>query len=84
MTRKAGGAYSKESKMIIEFEKQPKVNQFYWFTAKKVPLVVDVTYMTNENTLYGFKQKPNYKFIEHHDLRFITNSTLDDLIEQFR
>ena len=65
-------------------EKQPKINQFYWFTTKKRPLVVDVVYMSNENDLYGFKQSPNYHFIEHHDLRFITHATLDELTEQFR
>ena len=70
--------------MIIELEKQPKINQFYWFTAKKIPTIVDVSYLSNEDTLYGFKQTPNYHFIEHHDLRFITHSTLDELIEQFR
>ena len=70
--------------MIIELEKQSKVNQFYWFTAKKRPLIVDVNYMSNENDLYGFKQTPNYHFIEHHDLRFITHATLDDIIEQYR
>ena len=69
--------------MIIEVEKQTKLNQFYWFTAKKTPLVTDVSYMSKDNHFYGFKQTPNYNFIEYHDLRFVTHSTLDDLIEQF-
>ena len=70
--------------MIIELEKQPKINQFYWFTAKKRPPISDVSYMSKGNLLYGFKETPNYTFIEHHDLRFITHATLDELIEQFR
>lgn len=70
--------------MIIEIEKQPKINQFYWFTAKKIPYDSDVSYTTKENYLYGFKQVPKYSFIKHHDLRFITHATLDELIEQFR
>ncbi len=59
-------------------------NSFYWFTAKKTPLVVDVSYLSYEDTLYGFKGVPNYHFIEKHDLRFVTNCPLDDLIEQYR
>lgn len=70
--------------MIMEVEKQTKMNQFYWFTAKKTPLVADVSYTSNENDLYGFKQAPDYPFIEYHDLRFITHATLDDITEQFR
>ena len=70
--------------MIIEVEKQPKINQFYWFTAKKIPYIADVAYLNNENTLFGFKDVPVYSTIEKYDLRFITNSTLDELIEQFR
>ena len=59
-------------------------NSFYWFTAKKTPLVVDVSYLSYEDTLYGFKGVPNYQFIENHDLRFVTNCPLDDLIERYK
>ena len=59
-------------------------NSFYWFTAKRTPLVVDVSYLSYEDTLYGFKGVPNYRFIEKHDLRFVTHCPLDDLIEQYR
>ena len=69
--------------MIIEVEKQPKLNQFYWFTAKTTPLLTDVSYMSKDKHLYGFKQPPKYNFIEYHDLRFVMNCSLDDVIEQF-
>ena len=58
-------------------------HKFYWFTTKKTPLVSDVSYTNNENDFYGFKQVPKYEFIEQHDLRFITNCSLDVLFEQF-
>ena len=69
--------------MIIEVEKQTKLNQFYWFTAKKIPYDADVSYTSKENYLYGFKQAPSYYYVENYDLRFITHATLDELIEQF-
>ena len=69
--------------MIKELDKQPKINKFYWFTAKKRPLHADVSYMSKENHFYGFKQTPNYYFIKLDDLRFVTHSTLDEIIEQF-
>lgn len=71
-----------EHELYIEKTRGTK-HKFFWFTAKKTPLITDVSYLSNENTLYGFKQPPNYHFIEHHDLRFITHCSLDDLIEQF-
>ena len=74
---------SLEYELFVEKTREPK-NKFYWFTAKKTPLIVDISYMSNENHFYGFKQVPNYHFIENHDLRFITNCSLDDLAEQFR
>ena len=70
--------------MIIEVEKQTKMNQFYWFTANRRPIVSDVSYSNKEHQLYGFKQTPNYFFIEYNDLRFITHGTLEEIIEQFR
>lgn len=76
-----------EYELFMEKTREPK-NKFYWFTAKKIPLIVDISYSytnnENENDFYGFKQVPNYHFIEKHDLRFITNCSLDDLIEQFK
>ena len=74
---------SLEYELFVEKTREPK-NKFYWFTAKKTPLIVDISYMSDENHFYGFKQVPNYHYIENHDLRFITNCSLDDLIEQFR
>lgn len=59
-------------------------HKFFWFTANRIPIDADVSYSNTEDTLYGYKQPPQYKVIEHHDLRFVTHSTLDDLIEQFR
>ena len=59
-------------------------HKFYWFTAKKTPLVSDLSYTNGENDFYGFKQVPKYELIETHDLRFITNCSLDDLFEQYR
>ena len=70
--------------MNIMFEKEPVINQFYWFTAKKTPFIEDVSYRSKENHFYGFKEVPDYDFIEFHDLRFITHATLDELIEEFR
>ena len=69
--------------MIIELEKEPTINQFYWFTSKRRP-PSHVVYNNSENQFFGFKEVPPYKFIELHDLRFITHATLDELIEQFR
>lgn len=59
-------------------------HKFYWFIANKIPFIADVSYLNNENTLFGFKDVPVYSTIENHDLRFITNCSLDDLVEQFR
>ena len=73
---------SLQYELFIEKTKDSE-HKFYWFTAKKTPLIVDVSYMGKEKHLYGFKQVPNYSFIEHHDLRFITNCSLDVLFEQF-
>lgn len=72
-----------EYDLFVEKTRDSK-NRFYWFTAKKTPLITDISYMSNENHFYGFKQVPNYHFIESHDLRFVTNCSLDDLVEQFR
>ena len=72
-----------EYELLLEKNKESK-NSFYWFTAKKTPLVADVSYLSYEDTFYGFKGVPNYRFIENHDLRFITNCSLDDLIEQYK
>ena len=69
--------------MIITLEKEPKMNQFYWFTSKIRP-PSHVVYNNGETQFFGFRESPQYKFIEHHDLRFITHCSLDDLIEQFR
>ena len=74
---------SLEYELFVE-KTRDSTHKFYWFTAKKIPLIVDISYMSNENHFYGFKQVPNYSFIENHDLRFITNCSLDDLAEQFR
>ena len=77
---------SLEYQLFIEkgIRKQPKRNQFYWFTANRRPIGVDVSYSNKENLLYGFKQPPKYNVIEYNDLRFITHCSLDELIEQFR
>ena len=58
-------------------------NSFYWFTAKKRP-PAHIVYSNRDNQFYGFNEVPQYKFIEHHDLRFVTNCPLDDLIEQYK
>lgn len=72
-----------EYELFLEKTKNSK-NSFYWFTAKRTPLITDISYMSKDNHFYGFKEVPNYHFIEKHDLRFITNCPLDDLIEQYK
>lgn len=72
-----------EYDLFIEKTKDSE-HKFYWFTAKRTPFVADVIYTDKEKHLYGFKQVPNYHFIEKHDLRFKTHSSLDDLIEELK
>ena len=71
-----------EHELFLEKTNDSK-HKFYWFTAKTTPLLTDVSYMSKDKHLYGFKQTPKYHFIEYHDLRFITHCSLDDVIEQF-
>ena len=71
-----------EYELFLEKTRDSK-HRFYWFTAK-IPVIADVSYTNNENDFYGFKQPPKYSVIEQHDLRFITNCSLDDLVEQYR
>ena len=70
-----------EYELFLEKTKDSK-HKFYWFTGKTRP-PAHVVYSNSETQLFGFNEPPQYKFIEHHDLRFITNCSLDDLIEQF-
>ena len=72
-----------EHELFLEKTSDSK-HKFYWFTTKKRPPISDVSYTNNENDFYGFKQVPKYELIEQHDLRFITNCSFDDIIEQYR
>lgn len=76
-------AHDEEIKSLELEKTSGSKHNFYWFTAKTTPLLTDVSYMSKDKHLYGFKQPPKYNFIEYHDLRFVMNCSLDDVIEQF-
>ena len=51
--------------------------ELYWFRSSRRPSASKVV-----NGLYGYYQEPEYMTCELYDLRFVTKSTIDDLIKQ--
>ena len=74
---------SLEYELFLEKTRDSK-HKFYWFTSKITNTFSDVSFISKNIHYYGFKTVPDYEVIEVCDLRFITNCSLDDLVEQFR